>query len=224
MTQSKQKSVCIGLGVSLGVLLVLYATAVVSLACARRVKRRYLLSVLRETATCLNAHNIPYVVFWGTLLGAHREQGIIADDDDVDFVIFGKHNADKAMALLEAAHGKRRFKPGERKFFAANTGAFTSIHADLQYAEQDGPTGPWVRKDVMSHIGVMPADAPVHREAVAMHGVTVYKPPNTHEILVELYGDDYITPIAYKKTEGDPRHDFNALAIRAAAKKVGLYI
>lgn len=210
--------------VALGIVLVLYLMAVVSLACARDVKRRYLIRVFQDTAKCLNDNDIPYVVFWGTLLGAHREGRIIPNDDDADFVIFGKANADRAMALLEARHGKRRFKAPDRKFFAADAGPFKAIHADLQYAEQQGPDNQWVRQDVMAHIGVLPADAPTRRQPVTMHGVMVYTPPDAHGLLTELYGADYMTPIPYKKTEGDPRHNAHTLAIRAAAKKLGLYI
>ena len=223
MDDDETHPVVLAVTITLCVLLILYLSGVVSLACARQVKRQRLISVFQETASCLNDHAIPYVVFWGTLLGAHREQRIIYNDDDVDFVIFGKKNADKAMQLLEARHGKGRFRPNERKFFAAPTGLFKTIHADLQFAEQ-GPDGRWVRQDVMSSVGILPADALRHREATEMHGITVYKPPGTHDLLVELYGDDYMTPIPYKKTEGDSRHNFSALKVRAAFKKLGLYI
>ena len=230
MSKEKEKtsgSSSIGIAIAAVVcaLLVVYLLAVGSLACARQVKRRLLVRVFQETAKCLNDAEIPYVVFWGTLLGAHRERSIIPDDDDADFVIFGQDNADKAMALLKERHGSRRFISGERKFFAADAGPFSNIHSDLQVAKQEeGIDGRWVRQDVMSHLGVLPADAPTRREPVHMHGVTVYKPPGTPAVLEELYGSTYMTPIPYKKTEGDPRHNFSLLNFRAAAKRLGLYI
>ena len=219
-------SIVPGVIIALQVIVLLYLVILVSLTCARRTKRQMLVRVFQETASCLNKNGIPYVIFWGTLLGSQREHQIIQNDDDADFVVFGKQNADKAMQVLAAEYGRHRFrKSTPRKFYAnANRGLFAGIHVDLQYAERGGD-GRWVRSgDPMAHLGIMPENTPERREAVVMHGVTVYKPPDPHALLVELYGHDYMTPIPYKKTDGDPRHDSRVMKFRQSLKKIGLYI
>ncbi len=50
----------------------------------QRDKRKDAYLVLKRTVTMLNELNIPYVIDYGTLLGAYREKGYIQGDDDVD--------------------------------------------------------------------------------------------------------------------------------------------
>lgn len=202
--------------------LFLYIITAAGLACARTNKRKILIQVFQETASTLNENNIPFVIFWGTLLGAVRGGEIIRDDDDADFVILGRDNHKRALDVLRKKYGENRVVGTQ--FFADAKGLFKLIHTDVQMAARDNPGSPWVRQDITPHVGVMSSDTDVKREAITMHGMTVYKPPNAHTLLQELYGDDYMTPIAYKKTEGDPRHKVMELKIRRAFKQVGLYI
>jgi hypothetical protein len=219
MTDLRGVAVAILIFLLCGVLL--YVVAFTGLACARVHKRDILVRVFQETATTLNDNNIPYVIFWGTLLGAVRGGEIVPDDDDADFVVLGKDNHARALEALAAKYGRDRIKVD--KFFAATKGAFKIIHVDVQFAERE-TNGTWVRRDITPHVGIMDADTDINREPVTMHGVTVYKPPSAGRLLKDLYGDDYMTPIAYKKTEGDPRHKVTELQIRRAFKNVGLYI
>ena len=50
----------------------------------QRDKRKDAYLLLKRTVTMLNELNIPYVIDYGTLLGAYREKGYIQGDDDVD--------------------------------------------------------------------------------------------------------------------------------------------
>lgn len=59
-----------------------------------------LLEMGKSIADILSAHNIPYMITFGTLLGAVRHGGFIPWDDDFDFYLFAD-TYDKALKILK---------------------------------------------------------------------------------------------------------------------------
>jgi phosphorylcholine metabolism protein LicD len=208
--------------VILGILLVLvigYVIGLIVTAILRHQKRSALIRMFCETVDTFHAHDVKYVLCWGTLLGGIREGKIIQYDDDVDFVIFGKDERIRALNILEDKY------PGRVNFHTHrlhNTGMFKTLHCDFDYANLID--GVWVRDDPMGHLGKMPADTITDRVQINMHGRQPYVPKDSHSVLLDLYGKDYMIPIPYKKTDGDYRHNYAELKMRAAFKKLGLYV
>lgn len=64
----------------------------------KRVQKR-LLEIGKNIASILEANNVPYIITFGTLLGAVRHGGFIPWDDDFDFFLFDD-TYDKAIELL----------------------------------------------------------------------------------------------------------------------------
>ena len=60
-----------------------------------------LLEMAKAIRDVLEAHNIPYFITYGTLLGAVRHQGFIPWDDDFDFYLFDD-TYDMAIEVLRA--------------------------------------------------------------------------------------------------------------------------
>jgi len=201
--------------------LLVYVLAVSILAVCRCCKRRILIGHFKDCVRILNENNIQYVLCWGTLLGAVREGKIIVNDDDIDFLIFGEDEKKRAVEAIAQALGKERIRAAHPKRIYAK---YTTIHADLDFATLQN--GVWVRQDEMSHLGTLDGGKPltVLRVPTVMHGEKTYIPENALGMLQEFYGDTYMTPIDYGKTKGDSRHNFTALNIRKAFKRVGLFI
>ena len=57
-----------------------------------------LLELLRELDRVCTAHNIPYVLFAGTALGAARHRGFIPWDDDLDVALL-RPDYERLLAL-----------------------------------------------------------------------------------------------------------------------------
>lgn len=66
----------------------------------KRVQHR-LLEMAKTTAGILDNHNIPYIIAFGTLLGAVRHKGFIPWDDDFDFFLFDDTYSDGMECLAK---------------------------------------------------------------------------------------------------------------------------
>lgn len=64
-----------------------------------RVQAR-LLEMAKQVTSILESHDIPYMLSYGTLLGAIRHQGFIPWDDDFDLFLFDDDTYEKARVAL----------------------------------------------------------------------------------------------------------------------------
>lgn len=67
-----------------------------------------LLELLRELDRVCTAHNIPYVLFAGTALGAARHRGFIPWDDDLDVALL-RPDYERLLALDDGCWGEKYF-------------------------------------------------------------------------------------------------------------------
>ena len=67
-----------------------------------------LLELLRELDRVCTAHNIPYVLFAGTALGAARHRGFIPWDDDLDVALL-RPDYERRLALDDGCWGEKYF-------------------------------------------------------------------------------------------------------------------
>lgn len=202
------------------VLVIVYIIALIVTVLLRNQKRSALIRMFCETVDTFHAHDVKYVLCWGTLLGGIREGKIIQADDDVDVVIFGKDERIRALNLLNQKYPNRVNFENNRLY--NKNGMFKSLHVDIDCANLID--GTWTRDDPMGHLGKMPSTTISDRVQIRMHGREPYVPRDSHTVLLDLYGETYMTPISYKKTDGDWRHNYAELKMRAAFKTLGLYV
>lgn len=84
----------------------------------KRVQKK-LLEMGKNIASILEANNVPYIITFGTLLGAVRHGGFIPWDDDFDFFLFDD-TYDTAIELLRKELPKDMFledEKSESKYF-----------------------------------------------------------------------------------------------------------
>ena len=68
-------------------------------------------------------YNIPLTIFYGTLLGYHREQNFIENDDDID-IILNENYYDKIMEIIKAENLKYWRRNAENRSFIQLSGCF----------------------------------------------------------------------------------------------------
>lgn len=75
--------------------------------------QKTLLEIGKSVAAVLETHDIPYMIAFGTLLGAVRHKGFIPWDDDFDFYLFDD-SYDKAIEYLRKELPKNLFLEDEK--------------------------------------------------------------------------------------------------------------
>lgn len=159
-----------------------------------------------EAMAQCNMHPVP---FFGTLLGAFRDHGFIPYDPDIDLAILNEEVSDEFHNTMNN-FGFKLYKQNYLKdgnIVIEETYIYKKIHLDIYrlfrqgddfyclssrtHESKDWKTAnlsdgfPCVRYNV-EHCGF-------HQEQFL--GITINMPDETHEWLVDLFSDSYMTPI-----------------------------
>jgi hypothetical protein len=227
MSPPTSSAVLLGVLLSLVVVVVLYGVAVAILAQQRAVKYRELRRLLTASLQVLNQASIPYVLSWGTLLGAVREGRIIPTDDDADILLFGEDALQRAVrAVRDAGIPNATIFPGVDKYILHST-HYTHPHVDFYVADLDRATRTWTQRDVthplLRRASALPENAVLTRERRTIHNQRAFVPQNPHAVLRRIYGASYITPQRAKAPHDERNHEWSA-PIYLALRKLGLHM
>jgi hypothetical protein len=153
-------------------------------------RRQHLTHLLRKTCECFNQENIEYWVDFGSLLGIHRENGVILGDGDADICII---NLSKKK-FKRAAHALRAHNLSFRKVFFVNMyrvsthGCTCYLDCYVNVASGDtyiGATGK------TSNIPMRFVGKP---RLIDWGATKVRVPENVEATLTWRYGDDFMQP------------------------------
>ena len=174
-----------------------------------RKMRKNGLEMLQMADQAFTSMGVQAFLTFGTLLGAYRDKGFIAYDPDVDLgVIDG--NLPKNMYEVMAKHGFQLCKQNiisEKKQVIEDTYIYKGIHLDVfHYFEEGGDyytlvaqlheTKDW--KEANATDGFPCEKVSVVKTEFQRQNfmnIDVYMPIKTHEWLVDMYSESYMTPI-----------------------------
>ena len=174
-----------------------------------RKMRKNGLEMLQMADQAFTSMGVQAFLTFGTLLGAYRDKGFIAYDPDVDLgVIDG--NLPKNMYKVMAKHGFQLCKQNiisEKKQVIEDTYIYKGIHLDVfHYFEEGGDyytlvaqlheTKDW--KEANATDGFPCEKVSVVKtefQRQSFMNIDVYMPIKTHEWLVDMYSESYMTPI-----------------------------
>lgn len=181
-----------------------------------RKMRKNGLEMLCMADKAFNSMGVKAFLSFGTLLGAYRDKGFIAYDPDVDLGVLDA-NLPENMIEVMAKYGfqlhKQNHIPSTGKVIE-DTYIYKGIHLDVfHYFEEDNDyytlvaqlheTKDWKEANASDgfpceKVSVVKTD--FHRQPFM--GIEVYMPINTHEWLVDMYSETYMTPIKNWSEEG----------------------
>ena len=181
-----------------------------------RKMRKNGLEMLCIADKAFNSMGVKAFLSFGTLLGAYRDKGFIAYDPDVDLGVLDA-NLPENMIEVMAEYGfqlhKQNLIPSTSKVIE-DTYIYKGIHLDVfHYFEEDNDyytlvaqlheTKDWKEANASDgfpceKVSVVKTD--FHRQPFM--GIEVYMPINTHEWLVDMYSETYMTPIKNWSEEG----------------------
>lgn len=181
-----------------------------------RKMRKNGLEMLCMADKAFNSMGVKAFLSFGTLLGAYRDKGFIAYDPDVDLGVLDA-NLPENMIEVMAEYGfqlhKQNLIPSTGKVIE-DTYIYKGIHLDVfHYFEDDNDyytlvaqlheTKDW--KEANASDGFPCEKVPVvktdfHRQQFM--GIEVYMPIKTHEWLVDMYSESYMTPIKNWSKDG----------------------
>ena len=181
-----------------------------------RKMRKNGLEMLSMADKAFNSMGVKAFLSFGTLLGAYRDKGFIAYDPDVDLGVLDA-NLPENMIEVMAKYGfhlhKQNFIQTTGKVIE-DTYIYKGIHLDVfHYFEENNDfytlvaqlheTKDWKEANASDgfpceKVSVVKTD--FHRQPFM--GIEVYMPINTHEWLVDMYSETYMTPIKNWSEEG----------------------
>lgn len=153
---------------------------------------------LYETGKRLDRLNVPWMIYFGTLLGWYREQNFIEHDDDVDIVAFVE-DAPKIIKALQDTNYiilDRVFGTGRIMVVDKDSG----IQLDIFLFEKTRG-GNYRQTSILGRFGypghgktLYPSEwiFPLHRHH--LQGINVNVPNQPRKILEDRYGSDFMTP------------------------------
>ena len=166
---------------------------------------------LRKFNSCMQRHDIPYTLAFGTMLGAVREHGFIKHDIDIDIMMWNENYSQKIPSLLER-HGFNRtheFLVEDGMLGREESYDYKGVQIDIFFMYESGerPTyccdfmkrGCMTYEACMKKYGnVLPRrlELPVSKQSkmVQFEDMELPIPINAEEILAFRYGDDFMTP------------------------------
>jgi phosphorylcholine metabolism protein LicD len=174
-----------------------------------RKMRKNGLEMLSMADKAFNSMGVKAFLSFGTLLGAYRDKGFIAYDPDVDLGVLDA-NLPENMIEVMAKYGfqlhKQNHIPSTGKVIE-DTYIYKGIHLDVfHYFEENDDfytlvaqlheTKDWKEANdtdgfPCEKVSVIKTD--FHRQPFM--GIEVYMPIKTHEWLVDMYSETYMTPI-----------------------------
>lgn len=174
-----------------------------------RKMRKNGLEMLNMADKAFNSMGVKAFLSFGTLLGAYRDKGFIAYDPDVDLGVLDA-NLPENMIEIMAKYGfhlhKQNLIPTTGKVIE-DTYIYKGIHLDVfHYFEENDDlytlvaqlheTKDWKEANdtdgfPCEKVSVIKTD--FHRQPFM--GIEVYMPIKTHEWLVDMYSETYMTPI-----------------------------
>lgn len=174
-----------------------------------RKMRKNGLEMLQMADQAFTSMGVQAFLTFGTLLGAYRDKGFIAYDPDVDLgVIDG--NLPKNMYEVMAKHGFQLCKQNiisETNQVIEDTYIYKGIHLDVFHYFEEGDdyytlvaqlheTKDW--KEANATDGFPCEKVSVVKTEFQRQNfmnIDVYMPIKTHEWLVDMYSESYMTPI-----------------------------
>jgi phosphorylcholine metabolism protein LicD len=174
-----------------------------------RKMRKNGLEMLNMADKAFNSMGVEAFLSFGTLLGAYRDKGFIAYDPDVDLGVLDTNLPDNMVEIM-AKYGfhlhKQNLIPTTGKVIE-DTYIYKGIHLDVfHYFEENDDfytlvaqlheTKDWKEANdtdgfPCEKVSVIKTD--FHRQPFM--GIEVYMPIKTHEWLVDMYSETYMTPI-----------------------------
>lgn len=174
-----------------------------------RKMRKNGLEMLNMADKAFNSMGVKAFLSFGTLLGAYRDKGFIAYDPDVDLGVLDTNLPDNMVEIM-AKYGfqlhKQNLIPTTGKVIE-DTYIYKGIHLDVfHYFEENDDfytlvaqlheTKDWKEANdtdgfPCEKVSVIKTD--FHRQPFM--GIEVYMPIKTHEWLVDMYSETYMTPI-----------------------------
>lgn len=181
-----------------------------------RKMRKNGLEMLSMADKAFNSMGVKAFLSFGTLLGAYRDKSFIAYDPDVDLGVLDA-NLPENMIEVMAKYGfhlhKQNFIQTTGKVIE-DTYIYKGIHLDVfHYFEENNDfytlvaqlheTKDWKEANASDgfpceKVSVVKTD--FHRQPFM--GIEVYMPIKTHEWLVDMYSETYMTPIKNWSEEG----------------------